>query len=626
MSYLNKCIWTASGTSSSALVAATAALGGYLPSGCKNPLVIDGGLYRASAFDGAGNHQEGYGTWDVATSTLTFTTITNSSNSGSAVTFTSAPTVLMGGPEAADVLSQAQSSTTWYVNQSSGNDTNNGSSGSPFKTVQHAVNVAATYNWTDFVGGNFYQPTIQLQNGAFTNTQVNFPVLANCPAGGIIVGNSGSPTSVTVADGGTNYAFTMQKYANWAAYGVSFNGTFGGIFIDSFAVLTNPGGAELNFAGSFSNSGIEVQGLGAFYGPSSAITVTATTMNNLFASFGVFDLDGCGVTFSNAITFSAPWMQIDSPTGFIAWDSGSITNGGNVTCSSGIALTLSNGAYFEGDGLLVDGTQIARTNFPGVPNGAVISFGSNCTFGPDGGTVVSAGQFFGFVDTTSLAIPTKIQFYSSGIIIQQAGSQPQNYAVMNNYTNGGNFEAAFFDWTLDTNVLTIGTFALGSGSARAFKFVYGGTAVGDFGKTTANTWTFGAPVNITGNLGVNGSILSTSTSGGVGYATGAGVGGTVTQATSKSTGVTLSKLTGRITMNAAALAASTTVSFTLTNTTIAAGDVLVLNHVSGGTAGSYTLNAQAAAGSASINVRNVSLASLSEAIVIGFVVIKGSTN
>lgn len=105
-----------------------------------------------------------------------------------------------------------------------------------------------------------------------------------------------------------------------------------------------------------------------------------------------------------------------------------------------------------------------------------------------------------------------------------------------------------------------------------------------------------------------------------GYITGEG--GAVTQATSKSTGVTLNKKCGQVTMNAAALAADTTVSFTLTNSTIAATDVLVLNHVSGGTAGSYLLNAQAAAGSASINVRNVTAGSLSEAIVIGFAVIK----
>ena len=104
----------------------------------------------------------------------------------------------------------------------------------------------------------------------------------------------------------------------------------------------------------------------------------------------------------------------------------------------------------------------------------------------------------------------------------------------------------------------------------------------------------------------------------------AGEGGTVTQSTNKSTAVTLNKKSGQITMNGAALAAATTVSFTLTNSTIAATDLLVLNHVSGGTAGSYLLNAQAAAGSASINVRNITAGSLSEAIVIGFAVVKAS--
>lgn len=109
-----------------------------------------------------------------------------------------------------------------------------------------------------------------------------------------------------------------------------------------------------------------------------------------------------------------------------------------------------------------------------------------------------------------------------------------------------------------------------------------------------------------------------------GYSTGDG--GTVTQATSKSTAVTLNKRCGQITLNGAALAADTTVSFTLTNSTVASGDIIALNHVSAGTNGAYTLNAQAGAGSAVIAVRNVTAGSLSEAIVIGFAVIKGATS
>ena len=108
-----------------------------------------------------------------------------------------------------------------------------------------------------------------------------------------------------------------------------------------------------------------------------------------------------------------------------------------------------------------------------------------------------------------------------------------------------------------------------------------------------------------------------------GYITGEG--GTVTQATSKSTAVTLNKKCGTVTLNNAALAADAIVSFTLTNSTIAATDVVVLNHSSGGTAGKYALNAAAGAGSAVITVTNISAGSLSEAIVIRFAVIKAVT-
>jgi hypothetical protein len=144
---------------------------------------------------------------------------------------------------------------------------------------------------------------------------------------------------------------------------------------------------------------------------------------------------------------------------------------------------------------------------------------------------------------------------------------------------------------------------------------------------TVSTGTFTSPALVTPAIGVaTGTSLSTTGNqvitgtGKQGYATGSG--GAVTQLTDKTTAVTLSKSTGQITLAGAALAASTTVSFTLTNTVIEAGDILIMNHISGGTAGSYLLNAQSAAGSASINVRNISLGSLSEAIVIAFAVIK----
>lgn len=109
----------------------------------------------------------------------------------------------------------------------------------------------------------------------------------------------------------------------------------------------------------------------------------------------------------------------------------------------------------------------------------------------------------------------------------------------------------------------------------------------------------------------------------VGYL--AGLGGAVTQATSKSTGVTLNKLTGQVTMNNAALAAGAEVAFTLTNSLIRATDVVVVNVASGGTSASYAVVVTAvAAGSCEITVTNLSAGSLGEALVLNFAVIKGA--
>jgi len=99
--------------------------------------------------------------------------------------------------------------------------------------------------------------------------------------------------------------------------------------------------------------------------------------------------------------------------------------------------------------------------------------------------------------------------------------------------------------------------------------------------------------------------------------------GSVTQATSKSTGVTLNKPVGVITMNNASLATATNVTFTLTNSFISANDTLILTLASGQTTpGSYNVFVNAlAAGSASITLRNISAGTLSEAIVVNFAIL-----
>jgi hypothetical protein len=105
--------------------------------------------------------------------------------------------------------------------------------------------------------------------------------------------------------------------------------------------------------------------------------------------------------------------------------------------------------------------------------------------------------------------------------------------------------------------------------------------------------------------------------------------GTVTQATDKSTAVTLNKSAGRITMNNAALAGSTAVSFTLNNSLISTNDTIIVcisSVTTGSTAGAYTSYvSNMTAGSASITLRNLSGTSYSEAVVINFSIIHSAS-
>jgi hypothetical protein len=110
----------------------------------------------------------------------------------------------------------------------------------------------------------------------------------------------------------------------------------------------------------------------------------------------------------------------------------------------------------------------------------------------------------------------------------------------------------------------------------------------------------------------------------LGYA--AAAQGAVTQLTSKSTAVTLNKSMGKITMNNAELAGGSTALFTLNNSTIGDNDVVVASISGGATAGAYwPFVADKAPRSATIGLYNNSGGSLSEAVVVNFVVIHGAS-
>lgn len=79
-------------------------------------------------------------------------------------------------------------------------------------------------------------------------------------------------------------------------------------------------------------------------------------------------------------------------------------------------------------------------------------------------------------------------------------------------------------------------------------------------------------------FGQDGSLLAIVPLGGIGYGTGAGL--AVTQATSRTTGVTINAVCGAITLVSAA-GSTTFASFTVTNSAVAATDTIIVNQKSG---------------------------------------------
>lgn len=125
-------------------------------------------------------------------------------------------------------------------------------------------------------------------------------------------------------------------------------------------------------------------------------------------------------------------------------------------------------------------------------------------------------------------------------------------------------------------------------------------------------------------------FLSRGKSAGIGFKTGLGVGGAVTQATNRTTGVTLNTLSGAITTSNASLAAEGSADFVVTNDKVAATDVVVVSIKSGSNGGGTIVSVVGvAAGSFTIRVHNGNVAAGTAetgAIVINFVVIKGTAN
>lgn len=161
--------------------------------------------------------------------------------------------------------------------------------------------------------------------------------------------------------------------------------------------------------------------------------------------------------------------------------------------------------------------------------------------------------------------------------------------------------------TLTGNVTASGTLAVTGASTLTGNVSCGGTLA----VTGAST--------LTGALAVASSIKSSHATAGIGYATGAGA--TVTQGTSRTTGVTINAACGTITLVSAA-GSATPFSFTVTNSAVAATDTVRICQKSG--TDKYTTQQITAVGAGSFEVTLANASgTTTEQPAFNFAVIKG---
>lgn len=407
-------------------------------------------------------------------------------------------------------------------------------------------------------------------------------------------------TNITLPTSGTLYGTATGSItsAQLAASLSDETGSGAAVFATSPTLVTPllgtpTSGTLTNCTGLPVSSGISGLGTGV------ATFLATPSSANLLAA--VTDETGTGgLVFATSPTLVTPTLGAATATTINKVTFTSPATGSTLTIADGKTLTASNTLTFTG----TDASSVA--------------------FGAGGTVAYTANNLSVFAATTSAQLAGVISdetgtgalvFANSPVLVTPALGTPAS-GVATNLTGTA---AGLTAGTVTTNANLTGPItSTGNATAVAAQTGTGSTFVMQ-ASPTLTTPNIGAATGT--SLAVTAAITSSGATAGIGYATGAG--GTVTQLTSKATGVTLNNVCGQITTTADALSANTRTSFTLTNSAIAATDLIHAHRVSGGTANSYRIEVDSvASGSCVIAITNITAGSLSEAVVIGFSVIK----
>lgn len=409
----------------------------------------------------------------------------------------------------------------------------------------------ATVNPNVGTFGSATQCITTTQNAKGLTTAIS---AANCtPAIGSITGLGTGVAAALAINTGSNGAFAiLGNAANFGAVtstgGYAATNNANSQFNAFTASNTDPGASAsvvdtfaTTNAGSFLMAALSTAG-----GGNAIVNWTGTgglAIENQNATSALTFLTGAGP--SQALRINSSQQVLVSTT--------------NTTPVTGTPLTVSKN------------TAAAPTNNTGEPPTVQIVAADNTvgslqlsTFGTSAGSTIRLSQAGGTAASpTATAVSQFLGAFTANGFYTSGGPA---------YASGAGFVISSTEnWTSTATGTRVDLYAAPTGSTLTIAAsIAGGVSIGD-------TVDPGA-----GSLTATAAIKSKGATQGVGYATGAG--GTITQITSRATGVTLSKVAGDITLLAAvnaATSAATAVTITVTNTTVAATDNIVINQKSG---------------------------------------------